>query len=308
MNKLATTIIMVSFMITAFSGESKSQVGGMLKDRLKKAAVKSVVSDQEKNRNDTVSENQDSQQQAENPTETYMQAKMMGLMGKGNVKYDLAYTFTSSMKMDFEVLDSAQNEPFTGTYTLYFEKDGKNFAMEVETAGKKDEPASKSLFIYDFRNLALLILSEQEGQNSGMAMAIPPDSSKVEPSQVAPTTDTELPGNEVSAGDVTFRATGRTKSILGYSCKEYLMENPEGKVELWVTNDVRYDYSDAYNRMQGFQMMSNVNSSATNGTVLEMHFKDSGSPAHSDFYVREINKDKSQTFNLAGYTIMSIGQ
>mgnify|MGYP000883085226 CR=1 FL=1 len=308
MNKFVAAIIMVSFMITAFSGESKSQVGGMLKDRLKKAVVKSVVSDQEKNQNDTVSKNKDSQQQTESPADPYMQAKMMGLMGKGNVKYDLAYTFASSMKMDFEVVDSAQNEPLKGTYTMYFEKDGKNFAMEVETAGSKEEPASKSLFIYDFHNMALLILSEQNGQKSGMAMAIPPDSSQAESSQVAPSRDTELPGSEVSAGDVTFKATGRTKSIIGYSCKEYLLEDTEGKVELWVTNDVIYDYSGAYGRMQGFQMMSNVNSSAAKGTVLEMHFKDSGSPAHSDFYVREINKDRSKTFNLANYSIMSFGQ
>jgi hypothetical protein len=39
-------------------------------------------------------------------------------------------------------------------------------------------------------------------------------------------------------GSPTFEATGETDTILGYSCKKYVVTSPEGTTEIWATDQL----------------------------------------------------------------------
>lgn len=309
MSKRVIAIIVAIMVISAT--ESKAQIGSFIKDKAQKAVVKGLKN----NNNEKIEEEQQEQQPKQeqksqkqtDPANNFMQQKMMGMMGFNNVKYDLNYNYTSSMKMDIESVDSASTEVNKGTYTTYFDKNSKNFAMEFESVDKESGQSQKSLMIFDYKNLAMLILSEKDGEKSGMAMPI--DSSQAQTGTDAETQQTETAEQEdLSNYNMYYKATGRTKNIAGYNCKEYTYENPEGKAEIWATNDIKYDYSNAYGQMGGLQALATGGAGAyLMGTVLEMHFKDSDSNARSDLFVKEINTNTSKSFNISDYQIIGIG-
>lgn len=298
--------------------ESKAQIGSFLKEKAQKAVSKSVEDKkaeqqkeeqqkQEQQQQEKQTEQKQKPQQQSNPANSFMQKKMMGMMGFNNVKYDLAYSYTSNLKMDMESVDSASTEVNKVAYTSYFDKNSKNFAMEFETVDKESGEKVKSLMIFDYKNMAMLILSDKNGEKSGIAMEIPKDSIQQN------TTAEEASAEPVKQEDLAdynmyYKPTGRSKKIAGFGCKEYAYENPEGRVEIWATNDFKYDYSSAYGQMGGFQALSTAGFGGyLLGTVLEMHFKDSNSNARSDLFVREINPNVSKQFSIADYQIIGIG-
>lgn len=289
---------------------SNAQIGSFLKDKALKAAEKEVKKKEEQNKAEQKADEKPQQQkkaqQQSNPANSFMQKKMMNMMGLNNVKYDLAYSYTSSMKMDIEAVDSASTEVNKATYTSYFDKNSKNFAMEFETLDKESGEKVKSLMIFDYKNMAMLILSDKNGEKSGMAMTIPSDSTQTntEETQAQESASQE----DLSAYNMYYKPTGRTKKVAGLNCKEFAYENPEGKVELWATNDFKYDYSTAYGQMNGFQALATAGFGGyLLGTVMEMHFKDANSNARSDLFVKEINPSISKTLNIAEYQIIGFG-
>lgn len=303
--------ILISIMVIG-AVKSNAQIGSFLKEKAQKAVSKSI---EDKKAEQKKEEQQTEEQQTEqtqkpqkqtNPTNNFMQKKMMGMMGFNNVKFDLAYSYTSSLKMDIESVDSASTEVNKVAYTSYFDKNSKNFAMEFETVDKESGEKVKSLMIFDYKNMAMLILSDKNGEKSGIAMEIPKDSiqeNTAEEAAAEPVTQEDL-----ADYNMYYKPTGRSKKIAGFDCKEYAYENPEGRVELWATNDFKYDYSSAYGQMGGFQALSTAGFGGyLLGTVLEMHFKDSDSNARSDLFVKEINPNSSKQFNISDYQIIGFG-
>lgn len=289
---------------------SNAQVGGFLKDKAKNAVLKGLKSGEEEKKAEEQqkAEEQKPEQQAkpkQSAADAYMQKKMMGWMGLNHVKFDPAYTFSSSMKMDIETLDSAATEENKGSYSFFFDKDSKNFAMEFEAVNKETGQKEKSLMVFDYKNMAILMLTEKDGQKSGIAMAMQPDSSQQANTQEEAAEPVKQ--EDLSAYNMYYKPTGKTKKVMGYPCKEYVYENPEGRVELWATNQIKYDYSQAYGHMQGFQYLATGGTAYLLGTVLEMHFRDANSNARADFWMKEFNLNSPRTFSVADYQIIGLG-
>ncbi len=302
--------ILVAIMVIG-AAESKAQIGSFLKEKAQKAVAnkkeEQKKEEQQKEEQQQTEQTQKPQKQT-NPANNFMQKKMMGMMGFNNVKFDLAYSYTSNLKMDIESVDSASTEVNKVAYTSYFDKNSKNFAMEFETVDKESGEKVKSLMIFDYKNMAMLILSDKNGEKSGIAMEIPKDS--IQETTSGEETAAAEPAKQEDLADYNmyYKPTGRSKKIAGFGCKEYAYENPEGRVELWATNDFKYDYSSAYGQMGGFQALSTAGFGGyLLGTVLEMHFKDSDSNARSDLFVKEINPNSSKQFNIADYQIIGLG-
>ena len=302
---IAATMIMTLLCINLVT---EAQVGGFLKDKTQKAVLKNLKRDD----NETKVEDQKQEEQAqtqENPKQNaadqHMQQKMMGLMGFKNVKFDPTYSFTSSMKMDVETVDSASAEVNKGLYAFYFDKKSQNFAMEFEVVNQETGQKEKSLMIFDHKNKAMLILSDKEGEKSGIAMNFEPDS--VQQAEGKDEIAESASQEDLSAYNMYYKATGKTKEVLGYTCKEYVYESPEGKVSLWATNDIKYNYSDAFGHMNGFQNLATGGTAYLLGTVLEMHFKDADSNARADFWVKEYNPNTDKTLRVTDYQVVGLG-
>ena len=163
--------ILVAIMVIG-AAESKAQIGSFLKEKAQKAVAnkkeEQKKEEQQKEEQQQTEQTQKPQKQT-NPANNFMQKKMMGMMGFNNVKFDLAYSYTSNLKMDIESVDSASTEVNKVAYTSYFDKNSKNFAMEFETVDKKSGEKVKSLMIFDYKNMAMLILSDKNGEKRVLA-------------------------------------------------------------------------------------------------------------------------------------------
>ena len=285
--------------------QANAQIGSFLKDKAKDALNKSTKKDTKKETKEETEQTQ-KQQTPTNPMGNMMQKKMMGMMGLNNVKYETKYDFTSSMKMEMQSTDSLGEKSDKILYTTSFDKSSKNFAMEFEGVDKETKEKQKSLMIFDYKNWAMLILGGKSGEKSGIAMQMTKDSA-IEAQQNNPTQEKQLTQQDLSSANTYYKATGRTKTIAGYSCKEYVYENTEGKGEIWATNDVAFDYSSAYGHMGGMQTMATGGTAYGMGMVMEMHFSDKDSQAKSDLWVIEVKPTNPQSIDLTGYQIIGMG-
>jgi hypothetical protein len=178
----------------------------------------------------------------------------------------------------------------------------KNFALQFESVDRESGNKKKTLMIFDMKNNAMLILGEENGERSGMAMQIEPDSSE--------SSNEEVKDTEVYQGEFVhpfYSPTGRTKSIAGFSCKEYAYKNEAGSVTLWVTNDNKLNLSKAYGHMQGFQALSTGGWAYGMGTVMEMMWTDDQSTAQTKMLVKDIQPNSPKRLDLTGYSIIGIG-
>lgn len=281
-------------------------VNSALDKKLKKDEEERKKKDAEKKKAQEQQTGNQSQQSNSNPAGNFMQKKMMGMMGMKDVKHEINYSFTSSMTMEMQATDSLGKKSEKVLYTTFFDKNSRSFAMEFEGKDKESGQKQKSLMVYDYKNWAMLILGDKNGDKSGIAMEIPKDST-IEAQQKQANKDDQINKKDLSNYNTYYKPTGRTKTIAGYSCKEYTYENPEGKSEVWTTNDVAFDYSSAYGHMGGMQTIGTGGLSYGLGMVMEMHTYDKHSKAQSDLTVVDIKPSNPKSIDLTGYQIIGMG-
>lgn len=235
----------------------------------------------------------------------FMERKMMQAMGLNNVVYDQNYNFTSSMVMDIVTIDSLNNRD-NMQYTTLFSPEDISFALIFENANPETGEPEKGTMIFDMKNYAMLILSEENGERSGMAMALPRDSADIQNEAMGIAADEvneEYPEDFVHP---MYMPTGKSKEIAGYKCDEYVYKNEEGTINLWITKDNKVNLSKAYGQMQGFQALATGGWGYGMGTVMEMMFNDN-SGASTQMLVKDVLPDSPRSLDLSSYQIIGVG-
>lgn len=283
-------------------------VNKALDSKLKKEEEERKKKDAEQKKAQGQQQNQSGNQSQgnSNPAGNFMQKKMMGMMGMKDVKHETVYTFTSSMTMEMQSTDSLGKKSEKVLYTTFFDKNSRSFAMEFETTDKETKQKQQSQFIYDYKNWAMLILGGKSGEKSGIAMEIPKDSTIEAQQKQGNQPNQEQVKKDYNDYVSNYKATGRSKTIAGYNCSEYVYENNEGRSEVWVTKDVVFDYSKAYGQM-GVTGLTYSGAGYGFGTAMEWHFIDKDSKARSDMSVVDIKPSNPKSFDLTGYQIIGMG-
>lgn len=294
---ITVTILLLLFTYSA----TNAQIKGLLRD---KAIEKIKQAQGQKNDEPSQPEQQQEEQQQparqqKKPGSSFMERRMMSAMGLNNVVYEKQYNFTSSMKMEIETVDSLNNKDNID-YSTYFSPNDRSFAIVFDGVDKETGSKQKSTIILDAKNWAMLILGDTDGEKSGMALYVAPDSTALgEPTEIE-----QQPEEFVHPW---YTPTGRSKSIAGYHCKEYTYSNEGGKLDLWITNDQKLNLTNAYNYMNGLQAIASGGLAYGMGMVMEMVFSDANSNARTHMLVKEILTNKSKTLDISGYQIIGVG-
>lgn len=91
--------------------------------------------------------------------------------------------------------------------------------------GIKDERMQGDfMMVYDTKREAMFTFMENSGQKMKMSMSFKSDEASVD------------------ALDFDIKATGKTKKIIGYLCKEYKMTSEDMTATIWVTKDVDFRF------------------------------------------------------------------
>jgi hypothetical protein len=294
-----------TFLILLICPDANAQVKGLLRDK----AIEKIKQAQGHNEEEPSQPEQQQEQEQEpqqparqqkKPGSSFLEKKMMGAMGLNNVVYEKQYNFTSSMMMEIETVDSL-NQKDKVNYSTFFSPKDKSFALVFDAVNRETGKKEKSTIILDAKNWAMLILGDKDGERSGMAMYIAPDSSATNDSP------TEVEQQAEDFIHPWYTPTGRSKTIAGFNCNEYTYSNEGGSVDLWVTKDQKLNFSNAYSYMNGFQALASGGWAYGMGMVMEMVFRDANSNASTHMLVKEILPDKSKFLDISSYQIIGIG-
>lgn len=227
-------------------------------------------------------------QAPETQSEEEASAAMMARMfGGGDVTLPESYTFDHQVDMKMTTTDKRGKEESSQEMEMLFSDATPHFGVRAEVDGHN------SMTIFDMESNQMVALMNMSGQKMAMAMSFDPSLYETEETEEAPEMD--------------FRKTGRTRTILGYRCEEYLAEDEDGRYEFWVTND------DDFNIFGAFSAMSSANKKGSasttpypSGMTMEMRSTEKNGESML-LEVTAVNKNKKQTISTQGYQVMSMG-
>ena len=286
--------IVLLFSVTALLFAFQDVHSQSLRDRVKKAIFKE--SEEEKTDDDStaVVEIEDPAESSSARFKIGNQAIMNAMGLTGNVEHEEVYNFDAYIQMELTNYKKNGNLDDQVVYDNYLHKEDADYAMVFRDKG------DQSTIIFDSKNSAMLILADSDGEKTGFATSIDPEALEEELA--------DYEEEEVEEADLdSYRPmkTGRTKTILGYSCDEYMVKDESGEVHMWVSEklgkEVRKEWM---SNKQTFGTMF-MHANAMNGAVLEYDFVDEDGKK-SVMLVTKIDLNHSHKVDTRPYTIMSM--
>jgi hypothetical protein len=234
-----------------------------------------------------------SQNTQESSSARFTNEAMMGALGlTDNVPHEEVYNFDAYIQMEISIYKKNGNLDEQMLYDSYLHKEAADYAMEFR------EQDNKSTVVFDTKNHAMLVLSESNGEKTGFATSVDPDA-------MADLVEEYAEEEEVDMDSYKPVKTGKTKEILGYKCEEYLVEEEDSEIHMWVSeqlgNEIRKEWMA---NQQTFGAMF-VHAYALNGMVLEYDLIEKNG-AKTIMEVKKIDMNHSHEVDTRDYTIMSM--
>lgn len=220
-------------------------------------------------------------------------------MGFGEVtlKYDDSYSFNERVVLEMETFDNGKSDGKV-LYTILINSNNLNSAIELKNAGPGNDDGN-SLFLFDLVNKCFMILSDEGGKMSGM---IAPITDEPVADQKAEDTPVDLSEDYMGI----YKRTGRSRTIAGYKCDEYLAVNTEDQTEasLWITKDVKLKTSSRGIATAGLPAWY-YGTNLSGHYVMEMETREKGSITYT-MITREINDKVNVKINMKGCELVQL--
>lgn len=227
----------------------------------------------------------------------------MGLSEAANVKPD--YEFDGFI--DMEITESIDGEEKEKTvYTTYIDSESLDYGMVFREPGQE----GASTIIFDTENSLMLTLAEEDGEKSGFAVDFTPEQAEAIADEFEGEDAEVAEAAEVEEADLydPYKSykTGKTKKILGYKCDEYVMEDENTTVTMWVTDDLNKEMKNTYMQNSSFTGMF-MHAYYTRGTVMEYIVDYKNVDHKTVMLVTGIDMNKRSSISTQGYNIISMG-
>jgi len=280
------TVLLIALLAIIFSFQDTQAQS--LRSRIKQKILNDNLEAQAKR--DSVKAVEEGREPDRTPNNTMDRVYMDALGLTDNVEHETTYSFDAYIQM--EINDYKKNGALDDhiIYDNYLHKKDADYAMVF----KNDE--DKSTIIFDTKNSAMLILADSDGEKTGFATTIDPE-------DIA-----ELEEDYEEDYDVVppnIKKTGKTKTILGYKCDEYLVEDEESEVHMWLSEKLGKEMRKEWmNNQQTFGGMF-THAYALNGMTLEYEVIEKNGEK-STMLVTKIDLNHSHKISTNGYDIISM--
>ena len=276
------------FMLTMVLSFQDSQAQS-IRSMIRKKVIEDNLEAQAKRDSTKAVEQGEEPDKSPNTTMNQVYMDAMGLTG--NVDYEDNYSFDAFIQMEVSEFNKNQKLKDKMMYDSYINKDAVDYAMVFTD---KD---TKSTIIFDTKNSAMLILSDSDGERTGFAMGIDPEdmAEKIEEQAEKSGVDSYAPYK-----------TGKTKTILGYSCDEYLVDDESSEVHMWASEKLgKQVRREMFNNQQTFGALF-YHAAYMNGMVMEYDITQKDKGERTVMVVTDIDLNRSNTISTGNYTVMSM--
>jgi antitoxin component YwqK of YwqJK toxin-antitoxin module len=286
-------VVLLSVGVLIFSVQDMNAQS--LRQRLKQAILKDNVDTVEIRDSDSTTvveiDNPTESSSAHITTQGYMKA--FGLTD--NVPHEAKYDFDAYIQMEMTTYKKNGKVDGQTVYDNYVDKKDADYAMVFRDGN------DQSTIIFDAKNKAMLILTDSDGEKTGFATTIDPETW----AEVAEDYTNDQ-GNE----DLDWEAykpvkTGKTKKILGYTCDEYLVKDEDTEVHMWVSEELGKELHKEWMKNQQAFGSAFAYAWALNGMVLEYDAIEKNGEK-SVMLVKDIDLNHSHSVDTNDYAIMSM--
>ncbi len=306
---LFTTILMLTivFVQPAFGQRFLNKLSKKIKDKIEKKVEDKVDDKVDEEVDKTLDKAFEGEEEAEsksgeNRDQERLQKFMKGIGMSGEpVPIADNYSFDTKIQMHIESYKSNGDLDNEGDFVTYMNPGNKNFAYEFVSGDYGEK--GKGIFIMDFKNKAMIILSDDKGKKTGIVtgMDLNLDQNWEEAYE-------DLDEEEVKNINMNpyLKKTGRTKTISGYKCVEYKYDNPDDHVEsnFWVSKDADFktrDYMSAIFKSAAYSR------GMPWGFIMETKTLNTETKERSVMKVTELDDNANKKFSLSGYQVTNLG-
>ena len=225
--------------------------------------------------------------------------KGLGMSGEPVPVAD-SYQFDQMIQMHVESFDANGNKDSEGEFITHLSPNSRSMAYQM-ISGDMGNPG-QGIFIIDAENDATIILSEEDGEKTGIVYGLGTffqtmGKSIEEDADLDETPETYLANPNVSK-------TGRTKNIAGYKCEEYKYTDETSESNIWITKDLKMNTRDFFSTLFKTSMYSH---GIPWGYMMEVTTSDKESGEKSFMQVTKVDDNSNKYFSLAEYEITNLG-
>jgi hypothetical protein len=228
--------------------------------------------------------------------------KSMGMSGEP-VPIENEYNFQYSTTMEVKSYKKDGSLESDATLVTFMNPGKHNFAYEFAGGDLNGDANGKGIYIFDYKNKATIILSDQDGKHTGIVYGLNL-MTNIDSLYNAGTDNTENPPADLSAMNPHLKKTGRTKNIAGYKCEEYVYEDEMDKADFWISRDVKLQTRDLMSSVFKSSMYAN---GMPWGFLMESNSLDKESGQRTSLKVTEVNKTRDRKFDMSQYQITNMG-
>ncbi|MDX2414006.1 MAG: DUF4412 domain-containing protein [Bacteroidales bacterium] len=267
-------IVLIIVALVALPLNSNAQVGKLLKRKLQEAAQtgtdKKADENKEKNRN-----------------------SLMGLLGGGDATYEQSYSFVGRIVMEMTAYGDEGEDDSVIDYVSYLNEESGDVAIEVKPVSGEVANAGATLMtmVYDLNNNCAIVLSVQGEQKTAIITGMDKMEEEIEESE----TIDDMP---------EYTKSGRTKTISGYKCEEYVYVDGDSKTSMWVTHDMKQ--GPKQKQMNKAGMTTWYGGPDGGGMMMEMEAFEAGELTMT-MIMKDIDMKYSKSLSLDGFMIMNVG-
>ena len=202
--------------------------------------------------------------------------------------------------MHIESFDKNGNKESEGEFITHLNSNTKSMAYQ---ALSKENNSEQGLFIIDAENSATIILSEDNGEKTGIVYGMNAffktmgESYSDDEEYLAETPETYMANPDV-------KKTGRTKTIAGYKCEEYIHEDESSKSHIWITKKLKLNTEDFLSAI--FKTSIAAHGMGW-GYMMESTSVDKETGEKSIMKVTRVDKNSNVKFSLSDYEITNLG-
>jgi hypothetical protein len=228
----------------------------------------------------------DNEKNAEDDNEI-VERKGMNIFGGGLEDIPDAYTF--QYEIDMKITSNKDQS----TLKYYVQPNASYFGNAMP------DDNNKNVIVYDMENQAMVSFMESDGRKMAMKMRMPLDEKMQEMIEKGQSGEE----NNVENMNITPIAG---KTILGYKCKGYLVQQEEGTSKIYITNEAPVSFVGMFASMEKMQKNNNATNIPfdKNAMMMEMEYTSNKKKRDNMHMICTSIEEKPFTIRKADYSGM----